>query len=703
MRILFVGNYDIAGKYLALRLYKEGHRISWLTEETEKELWEPAVKGSVYRYTVDFQNCYQIIRTESPECIIFLTQASREAYGWNNEMLMKLQNTEADVLRAAATLGVRKIIYLSSRETAEDGLLNPAFEKLRAGERLCQSVCRADKMECLIVRTGIVYGETPYEDQGFLGSVIKTMYEKKRIYTQYRSVASFDFIYGSDLADAVERLIAMEAKGIHTVTTGYPVQLSRVYDAVAAEIGYRLPVTYGNRDHEEKQEDCVAFKRYSGWMPFYVFDKEIQAVVKDAIYLAGTKEKKKEKSKKEKKEHSFFRELLENLLLFAGLTAVSVFSSDWSDIRFVDVKLFYVVIIAISFGMKQGMIATVLASFAYIFKLYTSDVDLAYITYSIDTWIPFIIYGLAGASVGYITDKRNDDAKVREDEYQNLGERYSFLKDMYQEVINIKNQLQKQIMISRDSLAHIYEITEELNTVRPRTVMFRTVKVVEETMECSSVAIYVRAGKYSSYGRLMACSGDIAKELKASINFNDFKSMEEVLLQNEMFVNTEMLPDYPGFAMPVFDGENMAAVVALYKLDPDKYTVYYKNFFKTLILIMRSCLIRAYNYQEDNRDRIYIENTNILNYEEFEAEREAIVQTSEELQYPFSLGRIVTEQTCSYEEWAKLLGSLIRGTDIVGCDRNGDICIILLFVTPSLRSYTEKRFTDAGLQIKWEN
>ncbi len=118
---------------------------------------------------------------------------------------------------------------------------------------------------------------------------------------------------------------------------------------------------------------------------------------------------------------------------------------------------------------------------------------------------------------------------------------------------------------------------------------------------------------------------------------------------------------------------------------------------------MRSCLIRAYNYQEDNRDRIYIENTNILNYEEFEAEREAIVQTSEELQYPFSLGRIVTEQTCSYEEWAKLLGSLIRGTDIVGCDRNGDICIILLFVTPSLRSYTEKRFTDAGLQIKWEN
>lgn len=702
MRVLFVGNYDTAGRYLALRLYKEGNRISWLTEENEKELWDSPVKGSIYRYTVNFQNSYQIIRTESPDCIIFLTQICRDSYSWNDEMLMKLQNVEMDVLRAAASLEIRRIVYLSSKEAASEELLHPAWEKLRTGERLCRSFCAESRMSCLIVRTGIIYGELKYEGEGFIGGILKAMRDRRKLYTDYRSGAEVDLIYGSDFADGVERLLAMEATGVYTIATGRPVTLSGLYTRLADAAGYRLPIEYGGKGHEEDRQDGAAFKQYSGWSPFYLFEDQIEHVLESEERLAGQAEKKKGKKKKTAK-HQFLIELMENLVLFAVLMVISLLSNDWSDIRFVDVKLFYVVIIAISFGMKQGMIATVLASAAYIMKLYSSDIDMAYITYSIDTWIPFIIYGLAGATVGYITDKRNDDYQVKEDEYNNLGERYGFLKDMYQEVIKIKNQLQKQIMISKDSLTHIYEITEELNIVRPRTVMFRTVKVVEETMECSSVAIYTRAGKYSSYGRLMACSGDMARELRASINFSDFKDMEEVLLKNEMFVNTELAADYPGFAMPVFDGEEMVAVVALYKLDPDKYTVYYKNLFKTLILIMRSCLIRAYNYQENNRDRIYMPDTNILLYEEFEAEREAIMQASEELQYPFSLGSVVTDMKYSYEEWAQLLGRLIRGTDIVGCGKNGEMRIILLYVGPSARSYTEKRFQDAGLRIRWEN
>ena len=36
-------------------------------------------------------------------------------------------------------------------------------------------------------------------------------------------------------------------------------------------------------------------------------------------------------------------------------------------------------------------------------------------------------------------------------------------------------------------------------------------------------------------------------------------------------------------------------------------------------------------------------------------------------------------------------------------DENGNVYIILLFVGPSLRGYTEQRFEKAGLKVIWEN
>lgn len=701
MRILFVGNYDLAGSFISTRLYKESHNISWLTEENDKELWGSLVKGNVYRYNINYKNCSQIIKTESPDCIILLTQAYREVYDWSEDKMMSLNDAETEVLRAASALSVRKIIYLSSKEVDEDNILNPAMEKLRSGERLCQSVCRENNMECLIVRMGIVYGSSKYLSNGFIGDIFRNMESKRRITTEYTSDSMFDMIYGTDIADAVERLISLESVGTHIVTTGYPVMLSEIYSALSEGFKYRLPIEYGMKKHTEDFKSGSSFKEYTGWMPFYKFNDTIHQVIVDSVY-------QEEKSQKKRGKHqatdgnTFFNALIQNLILFAVLTIINVGSSDWSDIRFVDVKLLYVVIIAISFGMRQGIIATVLASIAYVVKLYLSEVDLTYIAYSIDTWIPFIIYGLAGAVVGYISDKRNDEVDSVTEEYNNLGEKYNFLKKMYQEVLNIKNQLQKQILVSKDSLSYIYEITEELDEDRPISVLFKTVKVIEDTMDTQSVAIYLR-NQGSSYGRLVACSAQISGKHSASINFEDYKELEEVLAQKEMFVNTELISGYPSFAVPVFDEEAMVAVICVYNMPLDKYTVYYKNLFKTLVLITRSYLIRAYRFQQDNHDKLYIEGTGILCSDEFYKELESISKASEQLQYPYSHGILTGTDGMDIYQLYNIVKSLIRGTDIIGVDENGNIHIILLYVVVSTRQYSEKRFDDAGFGIQWEN
>lgn len=64
MRVLFVGDYDLAGSYIDSRLYREGDQVCWLTQEEELELWHRKVKGKVYRKPVTYSVCRKILAAE---------------------------------------------------------------------------------------------------------------------------------------------------------------------------------------------------------------------------------------------------------------------------------------------------------------------------------------------------------------------------------------------------------------------------------------------------------------------------------------------------------------------------------------------------------------------------------------------------------------------------------------------------------------
>ena len=91
----------------------------------------------------------------------------------------------------------------------------------------------------------------------------------------------------------------------------------------------------------------------------------------------------------------------------------------------------------------------------------------------------------------------------------------------------MKNQLQKQIVISRDSFNRLYAVTEDLDDPNPRMVLIRTVRVIEEIMEGGSVAIYLRVRADKRYGRLMACSDQLSRRLQPSMDFDAVTRLQE--------------------------------------------------------------------------------------------------------------------------------------------------------------------------------
>lgn len=711
-RVLFVGSYDPAGSGIATRLYREGCRVSWLTAEPERELWGSKVHGKVFRRTVNYQQCSQILKGESVDCIVILTGAAREGFGAasgleRGQLLLML----SPLLQAAAAEKVQKVCFLSSLSLEDQALLPPGLEELRAAERVTISFCQEQKLPLLTVRLGCIYGEGMMDFDGVMGNLLRAMDRKEDVACPLTAQSQLDLIQVPDAADAVYRLLNMDAAGQVDLFTGRTVTAQQLCETAARAAGWQGDLRYGRREQHGPAGSGQDVRRLCGWMPFYPFDshgaeaiaRELERV-REREARAGQKQRRRERAQT----HSLLYDTAQNLLLFAVAAVVASLTPDWSDLRFVDVRLLYVMIVAITFGMRQGLLATALATVSYLGSQLQAGIDASYVLYNVGSWIPFVIYGVAGAFGGYWSDKKRDTYENLSNEYREQQDRYSLLEDLYRELLDVKNQLQKQIVISRDSFNRLYAVTEDLDDPNPRMVLIRTVRVIEEIMEGSSVAIYLRVRADKRYGRLMACSDQLSRRLQPSLDFEAVPRLQETMQTGAMYVNKELDPQYPAFAMPVSNGSFSIALVELYDLPASQYTIYYRNLFQTLVQMVQHNLVQAYTYQMENREKLFVPGTDILTAEAFARERKTLQMASEEYGYPSSIARILPVEQAGGQGLApaQLSGRaepLLRGTDLLGMGQDGQVRAGFLYLDRASRPVVEHRFALHGLRLVWED
>ncbi len=711
-RVLFVGSYDPAGSGIATRLYREGCRVSWLTAEPERELWGSKVHGKVFRRTVNYQQCSQILKGESVDCIVILTGAAREGFGAasgleRGQLLLML----SPLLQAAAAEKVQKVCFLSSLSLEDQVLLPPGLEELRAAERVTISFCQEQKLPLLTVRLGCIYGEGMMDFDGVMGNLLRAMDRKEDVACPLTAQSQLDLIQVPDAADAVYRLLNMDAAGQVDLFTGRTVTAQQLCETAARAAGWQGDLRYGRREQHGPAGSGQDVRRLCGWMPFYPFDshgaeaiaRELERV-REREARAGQKQRRRERAQT----HSLLYDTAQNLLLFAVAAVVASLTPDWSDLRFVDVRLLYVMIVAITFGMRQGLLATALATVSYLGSQLQAGIDASYVLYNVGSWIPFVIYGVAGAFGGYWSDKKRDTYENLSNEYREQQDRYSLLEDLYRELLDVKNQLQKQIVISRDSFNRLYAVTEDLDDPNPRMVLIRTVRVIEEIMEGGSVAIYLRVRADKRYGRLMACSDQLSRRLQPSLDFEAVPRLQETMQTGAMYVNKELDPQYPAFAVPVSNGSFSIALVELYDLPASQYTIYYRNLFQTLVQMVQHNLVQAYTYQMENREKLFVPGTDILTAETFARERKTLQMASEEYGYPSSIARILPVEQAGGQGLApaQLSGRaepLLRGTDLLGMGQDGQVRAGFLYLDRASRPVVEHRFALHGLRLVWED
>jgi nucleoside-diphosphate-sugar epimerase len=706
LKILLVGEGCVEGRYIARRLYKEGHKLNWIAKEITEQLFDKDVKGNAYNIPIGSSRCKEVIKSNNIDTIVFLTSVYREKFeNEETEYDSMLPDLHSILKYASEYNSIKRIAFMSSVELYNENNLTPILTDLKAGEMLCEAWSKQYEIPITIFRISSVYGEEFYDRAGYLGKVIGKMKESKRISTVFSKDAEIDLIYGGDIADAVYRALSENKTGTYNVVSEKPIKITEFFRILSDKYGYNFEVQYA-QDNNRNYETCdaIRLKKELGWLPIHEFVKELD-ILDEIDNLNKTKKIVKVSEKKQQsKLMKLAKGLLENLLLFLLALIFKKFANDYTDLRFIDVRLMYVVMVGMVYGVKQGLVATVLASASYIYDLSTANIDISYLLYSINSWMPIVFYMIAGAWTGYMTDKRIDDMEAEKEEHAMLVEKYEFLRSLYNEMREVKEQLQKQILVSKDSFGRVYEIANELSNFKPDLIMFKAIRIIENVMETESVAIYLVANDDLTYARLMANSVNLQGKLSSSLKMDSLPGLKKAIENREFYVNIDLHSDYPAFAMPIVDNNKVVAIAMIYKLDYNKFSTFYQNLFRIVIGLIQQQLVNAYIYNNAVIKENYINGT-VLNCEkEFKDKLETVISAKEELEFNFILVKVWDESSnIELSVFSDKVKRIMRNTDFAGINSKGEYNIVFMQATISDFDEIQKRFQKIGLNISLED
>ncbi len=709
MKVLFIGEFDIAGKYIAERLAREGHEVCWATSEPILDLWDSDIKGNVYRGEWRRADYKRIINVNSADVAVYMTGVHREHYEGDTDYRSNIVSL-TDVLSILRQGSGIRFVYLSSMELAYDGAYTPVLTDLAAGEMLAEAYRQAYQIPVLILRLGTVFGSHDLQKMGFTGYELERFLDGRKVESLYRKDTWMDTIYGEDAARAVLRLLVMEKSGKYEVCSGYPVTFEEYYSIISRAAGIEQKVTYLGKKQtggREVFQGSRKLKEETGWMPNVLFQESGVKILETCVQQY--REQKKELQGSRTDSRSRFRKwlsapLLKNAAEVLGMYVISLvilkYTKNAADFRYVDIRLLFVALTAGLYGMKLGLFATILVWISYGRSLSRSGVDVSYLLYEMNTWIPFIMYGVAGSVIGYVSDKKQDEKESAEENYRVLDKKYEFLKTLHKEALEIKGQLQRQIMTTKDSFGKAYEVTVELDTLEPELILYKVINILESVMECDKAAVFLFGRANLNYARLKACSPKLYEEIPNSFNMKEYPLLLEKFQKENTFVNADLLPGYPDYAAPVRHKDEMIAFIAIFDIGVEKFTLYYQNLFRILVSLVEKNLIKALEYEERRKEELYYPGTELLRTEFFENKVALMQDQKENFYHTFLKLKITADALCSRKEMSENIISLIRGNDFAGIDRDGDYTAILINADEDAFPVIQERFRKRGLETE---
>ncbi|MBR4847634.1 MAG: hypothetical protein IKV08_05470, partial [Phascolarctobacterium sp.] len=402
---------------------------------------------------------------------------------------------------------------------------------------------------------------------------------------------------------------------------------------------------------------------------------------------------------------------LENFGFFGLIVLISFYLQDGSTVnQYTGVDFAYVYIIAIGllYGKSQSAISILLSCGLLCYKYIYHGADWIGILYQVQPMVHMATYLFLGTMVGYITDNKNKTLGEVRMQLSHMQDRFNFLYRNYVNISGIKDVFYKQILNTSDSMGKIYSVMTKMESVRREELYCAACEVVAEFLDVESVGIYTM-GRSPYYLRLRARQGDATTNLPKSLKVEALPYLQTILSKHTVFQNKELQEDLPDMAVPVLFDDRVIAVIQVYDVPFERFSLQSEIMLKVVSLLIASAIRKAALYEEGIREKMYVNGTRFFNVEHF-VYNEKEAKRQHDLEYrTFQKAQLIAfkgeelraDKLELLAELSDVLDRIVREDDMFGVNEAGNLEALLFNLPDEFKDSVQGRFIKEGIEIKW--
>lgn len=682
MKVLITGGYGFIGSHIADRFYKESHQIYII---------DNLIFGNTKN--IEFKHKSYILETEDSKCeVVFkANKFDLVIYASSQQYLTKkndenLENSRNDlqglinILQLSKRYGISKFIFISSYSVynntksiplEEDDVTAPismdGINRL-ACELYCKRWSDIYGLNTIILRISNAYGprQEINDNDGMISDLINSFITGEDIVIEGDGEQTHDFIYISDISDAVYKSYESDIEGVYNLSTQKQASINEVIDILKVKMPDKN-IIYNKHIINDLQQSSInnsKIKMALDWVPIVELEEGITNTLSwyesKPIYQVVKKKIKTGRVNSFKR----FRPYIENLIIFLIIILGYNIFDEKSIVNVFPYLFIYILLIGISYGMKQSMVSVALSSIFYISTQLTIGIAPLSIIYNSQTLFQISLLILIGLVVGYSIDKKDNIITDKANELGIINEKYNFLAEIYSETRIVKEHLQSQITSSENSFAKVFDLTKQLDSLEPEVVYHSTIHVMESVMKTNKVAIYI-VGSDAHYMRLMAKSNTDNFNIPVSIKIDENPILVDQIKNRSLYVNNKFDSNMPFLSTPIIYENRVIALISLYEVNFENITLHYKNLFTVVVNLVSASISKSLRFDELLFKKKHIKNTYILKNEYFANILKIKEDAKEKINVDFVLVKINYNHAW-LEEISDILTSILRENDYIG-------------------------------------
>ena len=715
MKVLITGGYGFIGSHVADRFYKEGYEVHIIDNLVTGKKENITFKHKFYHLSIDDPKCRKVFAAYNFDIVVHLAAQASVATSMHNPTYDAQSNIVGlvQMLKFATEYKVKKFIFASSAavygeqselpitEGVHTNPISPYGLSKLMGKKYCNNWAASQGLSSICFRFSNVYGprQTHEGEGGVVSIFLNRLLTNHKLYVHGDGNQTRDFIYVEDVAFAIYRASQSTLTGIYNLSTNTEASVNDLIHHYESFHGAVETVQVASREGDIQRSvlNNARIIQDLDWAPLYTFEEGLQKT-----YEWGASSKPVEQAVvKEKKVvpnwYTNIKPYLENFILFFVLSVI-VMSVDIPIFSVFEVGIFYIITLGAIYGNRQAFFAVCLSISLLLVDYFRQGREIVSLLYDTTFFFQISIFLFIGLVVGYSVQRKNIKIAEQQETLDDLQTRHDFLETIHEELRDVKDELQLRVLNNEDSFGKIYSITKELNEVEPEKIFTHTIEVVQKTMRCENVSIYL-LNEDQTYLRLVASSYLLGEKPRtSSLKVADTRYIQQIISTKTIFANRNLLANVPGMAAPIFYDNKIKAILTINDLPFSSFSNYYENLFKVISGLIETSLNRAFEYIRLTEESRYIGQSIILQPNVSHEILNSKMLAEEKYNMPYALLKIQVDAGV-LQQVAGKAHQLLRETDYIGYIED-KLFVLLSNTTKEDVSFIVNRFNNAGIETE---